>query len=114
MSDEELSSETAEETSSEGTEIKTISEINKALKDKFRLTQDEEILKDIKPSIFAFVPMYLIAITIFAVHWLFSVNWTSNDDDNMFVKLMFELVNISKIGEIGVVIIMLGIAWFNQ
>ena len=113
MSDEELSTETAE-TSSEDTEIKTISEINNALKDKFRLTQDEEILKDIKPSIFAFVPMYLIAITIFGVHWLFSVDWTSNDDDNMFVKLMFELVNISKVGEIGFVIVMLGVAWFNR
>ena len=74
MSDEELSTETAE-TSSEDTEIKTISEMNNALKDKFRLTQDEEILKDIKPSIFAFVPMYLIAIAIFGIHWLFSVNW---------------------------------------
>ena len=31
------------------------------LREKFRLTGDETIMKDVKPSIFAFLPMYLVA-----------------------------------------------------
>ena len=66
MSDEELSSETAEESNSTlETEEPTepVSNSN-SLIEKFRLTGDEEILKDVKPSIFAFVPMYIVSLII--------------------------------------------------
>ena len=62
MSDEEVTSETTEETAvSTETEAPTEAVSNNdSLREKFRLTGDEEILKDVKPSIFAFLPMYLL------------------------------------------------------
>ena len=40
-----------------------------SLREKFRLTGDETIMKDVKPSIFAFLPMYLIAGLILGAHF---------------------------------------------
>ena len=75
MSDEELSTETAEEESpqveTEAPENSTSSQ--NSLREKFRLTGDEEILKDVKPSIFAFVPMYLISLIMLVV---MTISWS--------------------------------------
>jgi hypothetical protein len=116
MSDEELSTETAEEGNQQvETEKAENSTSNQnSLREKFRLTGDEEILKDVKPSFFAFVPMYLISLIILGVHLLFSIEWNPDEDANMFVKLMVELVNLGSIGEFGLVIAMLSVAWFNR
>mgnify|MGYP006254512241 CR=1 FL=1 len=43
------------------------------LREKFRLTGDETIMKDVKPSIFAFLPMYLVAGLILGAHFLLSL-----------------------------------------
>ena len=116
MSDEEVTPETTE-TEEPDTEIETVSETpetNNALREKFRLTGDEEILKDVKPSFFAFLPMYLIALVILGAHMLFAVDWDASSDDNMLVKIMIFLLELSDIGEIGFVLVMLGVTWFNR
>jgi len=116
MSDEELSTEAAEEGNPQAeTEVseKTTSNV-KSLREKFRLTGDEEILKDVKPSFFAFIPMYVISLVILGVHMLFAIDWDANSDDNFIVKTMVFLIELSDIGEIGFVIVMLGVAWFNR
>ena len=116
MSDEELSSETAEESNSTlETEEPTepVSNSN-SLIEKFRLTGDEEILKDVKPSIFAFVPMYIVSLIILGAHMLFAIDWDASSDDNFLVKTMVFLIELSDIGEIGFVLVMLGVAWFNR
>ena len=87
MSDEEQSPAEEEPTVSEP-EPEALKDVKSSLKQKFRLTAEEEILKDVKPSIFAFIPMYAIALLILGAHLLFSIEWTTNDDDNILVKIM--------------------------
>ena len=113
MSDEELSSETAEESNSPSGTEEPVSNSN-SLIEKFRLTGDEEILKDVKPSIFAFVPMYIVSLIILGAHMLFAIDWDASSDDNFLVKTMVFLIELSDIGEIGFVLVMLGVAWFNR
>ena len=75
MSDEGVTPENTEETAVT-TENVTSTEAgsnNESLREKFRLTGDEEILKDVKPSIFAFIPMYLIALIVLGAHMLFGI-----------------------------------------
>ena len=117
MSDEEVSS--AEEKTTDVPSADDVPKVgtnnsNAGIREKFRLTNDEEILQDIKPSIFAFTPMYMVAIMVFCSHLLFSIEWTANDDDNMFVKLMIWLIELSEFGEIGFVVVMLAITWINR
>ena len=116
MSDEEGTSEITEETENtteNGNSTEAVSQ-NSSLREKFRLTDDEEILKDVKPSFFAFIPMYLVALIVLGVHMLFGIDWDSSKDDNIVVKIMIFLIEISDIGEIGFVIVMLGVTWFNR
>jgi len=121
MSDEELPSveeETIEETI-EKAPVKEAPEADKSsssdsLRDKFRLTADEEILQDIKPSFFAFIPMYLISLIILGAHMLFAIDWNASSDDNILVKSMIFLLELSDFGEIGFVLVMVGVAWFNR
>ena len=113
MSDEELSSETAEESNSPSGTEEPVSNSN-SLIEKFRLTGDEEILKDVKPSFFAFVPMYIVSLIILGAHMLFAIDWDASSDDNFLVKTMVFLIELSDIGEIGFVLVMLGVAWFNR
>jgi hypothetical protein len=117
MSDEELSTETAEEGNTEvKTEEPEESTSNvKSLREKFRLTGDEEILKDVKPSLFAFIPMYVISLVILGVHMLFAIDWDANSEDSILVKTMVYMIEIGgSFGEVGFVLVMLGVAWFNR
>lgn len=85
-----------------------------SLREKFRLTGDETIMKDVKPSIFAFVPMYLIAGLILGAHFLFAIDWNTNTEDNLLVKTMVFLIELSDFGQIGFMLVMLTITWFNR
>jgi len=116
MSDEEVTpadTEELEETS-EDEEVNHPVSSNESLREKFRLTGDEEILKDVKPSFFAFLPMYVISLIILGAHLLFAIDWDASSDDNIVVKIMIFLLELSDIGEIGFVLVMLGVAWFNR
>ena len=117
MSDEELSTETAEEGNPQlETEEPSDSTSNvKSLREKFRLTGDEEILKDVKPSFFAFIPMYVISLVILGAHMLFAIDWDASSEDSILVKTMVYIIEIGgSIGEVGFVLVMLGVTWFNR
>ena len=115
MSDDEQPPESSDDTisTSNDTESANVSK-QESLKDKFRLTGDEEILKDVKPSFFAFIPMYLIALLVLGAHLLFAIDWDTDKDSNIIAKVMVFLIEIGDIGEIGFVLVMLAITWFNR
>ena len=114
MSDEEVSS--AEEKT---TEVPSADEVPKAgtnnsnagIREKFRLTNDEEILQDIKPSIFAFTPMYGVALLILFAHWMFEMDW---DDGTTMSSIIDGIISFGKVGNFGFVVVMLAITWFNR
>ena len=117
MSDEELPAveeETIEEAPVAEAPEAVKSSSSDSLRDKFRLTADEEILQDIKPSFFAFIPMYLLSLIILGAHMLFAIDWNASSDDNILVKSMIFLLELSDVGEIGFVLVMVGVAWFNR
>ena len=115
MSDDEQPPESSDDTiaTSNDTESANVSN-QESLTDKFRLTGDEEILKDVKPSFFAFIPMYLIALLVLGAHLLFAIDWDTDKDSNIIAKVMVFLIEIGDIGEIGFVLVMLAITWFNR
>jgi hypothetical protein len=117
MSDEELQpveEETIEKVPVEEAPEEPQSSTKDSLRDKFRLTADEEILQDIKPSLFAFIPMYLLSLIILGAHMLFAIDWNASSDDNILVTSMIFLLELSDFGEIGFVLVMVGVAWFNR
>ena len=116
MTDEELPPESTEESNPEPENDAPTESVstNDSLREKFRLTGEEEILKDVKPSFFAFVPMYLVSLVILGAHFLFAIDWNASSDDNFLVKTMIFLIELSDVGEIGFVLVMLGVAWFNR
>ena len=116
MSDEEEMPESIEESAAPTADVaptetkkEATLETKQSLRDKFRLTKDEEILREIKPSIFAFVPMYFLAVMIFGIHLLFG--WGSNleagEDTGTIATILLWLLDIGTVGEIGFVMLML-------
>ena len=115
MSDDEQPPESSDDAiaTSKDTESANVSK-QESLTDKFRLTGDEEILKDVKPSFFAFIPMYLIALLVLGAHLLFAIDWDTDKDSSVIAKVMVFLIEIFDFGEIGFVLVMLTITWFNR
>ena len=114
MSDEEVSP--AEEKTTEMPSTDDVSKVetndSKAgIREKFRLTNDEEILQDIKPSIFAFTPMYGVALLILFAHWMFEMDW---DDGTTMSSIIDGIISFGKVGNFGFVVVMLAITWFNR
>lgn len=114
MSDEEVSS--AEEKTTEVPSTDDVSKVGKndsnaGIREKFRLTNDEEILQDIKPSIFAFTPMYGVALLILFAHWMFEMDW---DDGTTMSSIIDGIISFGKVGNFGFVVVMLAITWFNR
>ena len=115
MSDEEqppVEEEIAENTPEEEVTKEATVSTSESLKQKFRLTNDEEILQDIKPSIFAFTPMYGVALLVLFAHWMFEIDW--DGDGSTFSTIMQGIITFGKVGNFGFVFVMLGIAWFNR
>lgn len=114
MSDEEVSS--AEEKTTEVPSADEVPKVEKneskaGIREKFRLTNDEEILQDIKPSIFAFTPMYGVALLILFAHWMFEMDW---DDGTTMSSIIDGIISFGKVGNFGFVVVMLAITWFNR
>tara|TARA_B110000444_G_scaffold163257_2_gene152594 strand:+ start:39869 stop:40870 length:1002 start_codon:yes stop_codon:yes gene_type:complete len=114
MSDEEVSP--AEEKTTESPSTDDVSKVEKTdsnagIREKFRLTADEEILKDIKPSMFAFTPMYGVALLVLFAHWMFEIDW---DDGTTMSSILDGIISFGKVGNFGFVIVMLAITWFNR
>lgn len=87
-------------------------ETSAKLREKFRLTSDEEILKHMKPSPLAFIPMYILAGVILFAHWMFEMDWEG--DGSTVATIMQALITFGKVGNFGFVLIMLFIAWVNR
>lgn len=114
MSDEEVSP--AEEKTTELPSTDDVANVGKndskaGIREKFRLTADEEILQDIKPSIFAFTPMYGVALLILFAHWMFEMDW---DDGTTMSSIIDGIISFGKVGNFGFVVVMLAITWFNR
>lgn len=114
MSDEEVSP--AEEKTTEVPSADDVANVGKndskaGIREKFRLTADEEILQDIKPSIFAFTPMYGVALLILFAHWMFEMDW---DDGTTMSSIIDGIISFGKVGNFGFVVVMLAITWFNR
>ena len=114
MSDEEVSSaeeKTTEVPSADEAPKVGTNNSNAGIREKFRLTNDEEILQDIKPSIFAFTPMYGVALLILFAHWMFEMDW---DDGTTMSSIIDGIISFGKVGNFGFVVVMLAITWFNR
>ena len=114
MSDEEVSSDeekTTEVPSADDVPKVGTNNSNAGIREKFRLTNDEEILQDIKPSIFAFTPMYGVALLILFAHWMFEMDW---DDGTTMSSIIDGIISFGKVGNFGFVVVMLAITWFNR
>jgi len=122
MSDEETPAPAEEETVVEPEEAATGAAIEVAEKDdevlrkKFRLTADEEILKHIKPSPFAFISLYVVGVLMFLTHFLFSniadLLLNPSEDSNFVYDLMIFLIDHT--GVFGFVLVMFLLTWFNR
>ncbi len=114
MADEDVSeteSDTTDLESHEGESTANTGPNNSGLREKFRLTADENIMHDIKPSIFAFTPMYGVALLILFAHWMFEIDWSA---ESTMSKIIDGIINFGKFGNFGFVIVMLIITWFNR
>jgi hypothetical protein len=86
-----------------------------SLRKRFRLTGDEEILMTRKPSFFAFIELYIIAALILGIHLLFG--WADSfdtTDSNAVVTILVWLLELSDLGNIGVVMALLLLTWLNR
>ncbi len=114
MADEDVSeteSDTTDLESHAGESTANTGPSNSGLREKFRLTADENIMHDIKPSIFAFTPMYGVALLILFAHWMFEIDWSA---ESTMSKIIDGIINFGKFGNFGFVIVMLIITWFNR
>lgn len=83
------------------------------LNKKFRLIKGEEILETKQPSFLAFFQYYVLAVIVFGVHFLYSLdNWEDivSQDPGILLALIANLLST----DLAFVIIMLIIAWFNR
>ena len=87
---------------------------NEALRGKLRLYGDEELLMIRRPSLFAFMPAYLVGLGVLAIHLFFG--WAEAPDDATLVETIFYvLVDVSGwAGGAGFAFVMLFFTWLNR
>ncbi|MED6337634.1 MAG: hypothetical protein VYC12_01270, partial [Candidatus Thermoplasmatota archaeon] len=81
------------------------------LANKFRLIAGEEIHMTKKPSIFAFVGMYALALLVLFVHFLFA-RVDNMQSENFLLDLLLSFMGFSEL--FSFTIMMLIITWFNR
>ena len=81
------------------------------LANKFRLIAGEEIHMTKKPSIFAFVGMYALALLVLFVHLLFA-RVDNMQSDNLLLDILLSFMGFSEL--FSFTIMMLIITWFNR
>ena len=116
---EETSVQNAPEETEQKTEVVEEEEENpyasEALRNRFRLTGDEEILMTRKPSFFAFIELYVIASLVLVIHLMFG--WADSYDtseSNPVLTILIWLIGLSEFGNVGVVMALLLLTWFNR
>lgn len=126
MSDDEAPASTEDETLVEPEDVASGATIeeptieaakdDEVLRKKFRLTADEEILKHIKPSPFAFISLYVVGVLMFLTHFLFSniadLLLDASEDSNFVYDIMILLIDHT--GVFGFVLVMFLLTWFNR
>ena len=87
---------------------------NEALRGKLRLYGEEELLMIRRPSLFAFMPAYLVGLGVLAIHLFFG--WAEAPDDASLVETIFYvLVDVSGwAGGAGFAFVMLFFTWLNR
>ena len=87
---------------------------NEGLRAKLRLYDEEELLMIRRPSLFAFMPAYLVGLCVLVIHLFFG--WAEAPDDASLVESIFYfLVDISGwAGGAGFAFVMLFFTWLNR
>ena len=118
MSDEEMTTEAAEEASpikEEPAKAAAVSPVNsRELGQKFGLVSGEEIRHVVAPSVFAFWSMYVLGVLVFGVHTLFwwAGNFDTKDDASVFVDLIH--IAADSAPTVTYTMLMLVVLWFNR
>ena len=84
------------------------------LRSKLRLYDEEELIMIRRPSLFAFMPAYLVGLCVLGIHLFFG--WAEAPDDATLVESIFYfLVDISGwAGGAGFAFVMLFFTWLNR
>ena len=87
---------------------------NEGLRAKLRLYEEEELLMIRRPSLFAFMPAYVVGLCVLVIHLFFG--WAEAPDDASLVESIFYfLVDISGwAGGAGFAFVMLFFTWLNR
>ena len=118
MSDEESTTETAEEASPAKEEPAAAAAISpdnsRELGQKFGLVSGEEIRHVVKPSIFAFWSMYMLGLIVLGVHMLFfwAGKFETSEDASVFVDLIHIAADTAP--TVTYTMLMLVVLWFNR
>ena len=122
MSDEELKRSTASSIEPVGignteftpTPEPTSLNEDENLRAKLRLYDEEELLMIRRPSLFAFMPAYLVGLCVLGIHLFFG--WAEAPDDASLIETIFYfLVDVSGwAGGAGFAFVMLFFTWLNR
>jgi len=87
---------------------------NEGLRAKLRLYDEEELLMTRRPSLFAFMPAYLVGLCVLVIHLFFG--WAEAPDDATLIESIFySLVKMSGwAGGAGFAFVMLFFTWLNR
>lgn len=87
---------------------------NEKLRSKLRLYEDEQLLMIRRPSLFAFMPAYLVGVAVLVIHLFFG--WAEAPDDaTWWQEGLFFLVTASGwLGGTGFAFVMLFFTWLNR
>ncbi|MDP6900027.1 MAG: PH domain-containing protein [Candidatus Thalassarchaeaceae archaeon] len=87
---------------------------NPKLREKLGLKEDEELLQIRRPSLFAFMPAYIVGVLILAIHLFFS--WADAPDDaEWYESIFYFLVDASTwLNGFGFAFVMLFFTWLNR
>ncbi len=95
-------------------EAENISNLGEKFSSKLRLYDDEELLMIRRPSLFAFMPAYLVGLGVLGIHLFFG--WAEAPEDAAwYEELFFFLVKASGwLGGTGFAFVMLFFTWLNR
>ena len=95
-------------------EVENSGNSSEKLISKLRLYEDEELLMIRRPSLFAFMPAYLVGLGVLVIHLFFG--WAEAPDDaEWYEAVFFFLVNASGwLGGTGFAFVMLFFTWLNR
>ena len=98
----------------EENQIKNIDETDRERR-KFNLIPGEDLMQIHRPSLFAFAGMYIMALFVGAVHYLWTFMPESISEEPSFIEeILFDFISSSLGESIGFPLVMLFLAWLNR